>query len=95
MKKEFQSKEGNTDKNFKLTPITNWYREEGCLKLLFKSKLHYLLYHAVFCPCSRVVEAAPYKTIVLPATGSHVSIQLREQDMSWGDFLSNVNNYSR
>ncbi|PON98121.1 2,3-dihydroxybenzoate-AMP ligase [Trema orientale] len=44
---------------------------------------------------SRVVEAAPYKAIVLPATGSNIGIKLREQDMSWGDFLSNVNTHSR
>ncbi|PON65220.1 2,3-dihydroxybenzoate-AMP ligase [Parasponia andersonii] len=44
---------------------------------------------------SRVVDAAPNKAIVLPATGSNVGIQLREQDISWEDFLSNVNNRSR
>ncbi|XP_062076654.1 probable CoA ligase CCL12 [Humulus lupulus] len=44
---------------------------------------------------SRVVEAAPAKAIVLPATGSKIGIQLREQDMSWGDFLSNASNLSR
>ncbi|XP_030507392.2 probable CoA ligase CCL12 [Cannabis sativa] len=44
---------------------------------------------------SRVVEAAPDKVIVLPAIGSNVGIQLREQDMSWGDFLSSVGTRSR
>ncbi|PON65219.1 AMP-dependent synthetase/ligase [Parasponia andersonii] len=44
---------------------------------------------------SRVVEAVPYKAIVLPATGSSIGIKLREQDTSWGDFLSNVNTHSR
>ncbi|PON98120.1 2,3-dihydroxybenzoate-AMP ligase [Trema orientale] len=44
---------------------------------------------------SRVVDAAPNKAIVLPVTGSNVGIQLREQDISWEDFLSNVNNRSR
>ncbi|KAK9273517.1 hypothetical protein L1049_018327 [Liquidambar formosana] len=39
---------------------------------------------------SRVVEAAPYKAIVLPANGKDVAIQLREQDLSWKDFLSSV-----
>ncbi|KAK4788363.1 hypothetical protein SAY86_019682 [Trapa natans] len=40
---------------------------------------------------SRVVEAAPLKVIVLPAVGNEVGIQPREQDLSWGDFLSSVN----
>ncbi|GMN67967.1 hypothetical protein TIFTF001_037049 [Ficus carica] len=44
---------------------------------------------------SRVVEAAPNKAIVLPATGSNVGIQLRAQDISWQDFLSDVSNDSR
>nr|AFD33357.1 acyl-activating enzyme 13 [Cannabis sativa] len=44
---------------------------------------------------SRVVEAAPDRVIVLPATGSNIGIQLREQDMSWGDFLSSVGTRSR
>ncbi|KAF4363303.1 hypothetical protein G4B88_011700 [Cannabis sativa] len=44
---------------------------------------------------SRVVEAAPDRVIVLPATGSNTGIQLREQDMSWGDFLSSVGTRSR
>jgi len=36
-------------------------------------------------PCSRVVEAAPLKAIVLPAIENDVGIQLREQDLSWKD----------
>ena len=48
-----------------------------------------------FPPCSRVVEAAPDKAIVLPATGGSVGIRLREQDMTFENFLSCVNNYSR
>ncbi|KAF4358702.1 hypothetical protein G4B88_020959 [Cannabis sativa] len=44
---------------------------------------------------SRVVEAAPDRVIVLPAIGSNIGIQLREQDMSWGDFLSSVGTRSR
>ncbi|KAL6341149.1 hypothetical protein AAG906_032265 [Vitis piasezkii] len=49
---------------------------------------------------SRVVEAAPHKVIVLPAIGTDVDVQLREQDLSWKDFLSHAdhlprpNNYS-
>ncbi|GLT74244.1 hypothetical protein SLA2020_460510 [Shorea laevis] len=44
---------------------------------------------------SRVVEAAPYKAIVLPVSGSDVGIKLREQDISWRDFLSIVNQHPR
>lgn len=44
---------------------------------------------------SRVVEAAPCKTIVLPGIGNSVRIQLREQDISWNDFLSSVNHLPR
>lgn len=44
---------------------------------------------------SRVVEAAPYKAIVLPAIGNDVDIQLREQDLSWKDFLSSVDHLPR
>ena len=46
-------------------------------------------------PCSRVVEAAPYKAIVLPVIGNDVGIQLREQDLSWKEFLSSANHYPR
>ncbi|KAJ7955414.1 acyl-activating enzyme 18 [Quillaja saponaria] len=38
----------------------------------------------------RVIEATPYKAIVLSAEGTDVDIQLREQDLSWKDFLSSV-----
>ncbi|XP_010552273.1 PREDICTED: probable acyl-activating enzyme 18, peroxisomal isoform X4 [Tarenaya hassleriana] len=44
---------------------------------------------------SRVVEAAPSKVIVLPATGTELGVQLREQDLSWNDFLSNAKNHPR
>ena len=46
-------------------------------------------------PCSRVVEAAPLKAIVLPVIGNEVGIQLREQDLSWKVFLSGANRYPR
>ncbi|XP_059628797.1 probable CoA ligase CCL12 [Cornus florida] len=44
---------------------------------------------------SRVVEAAPYKAIVISGTGKDVDIQLRKQDLSWKDFLSSVNHLPR
>ncbi|XVF04549.1 hypothetical protein REPUB_Repub05bG0093100 [Reevesia pubescens] len=44
---------------------------------------------------SRVVEASPYKAIVLPVIGNDVRIQLREQDLSWNDFLAHVNQQPR
>uniref|UniRef100_A0A2N9GNX4 AMP-dependent synthetase/ligase domain-containing protein n=1 Tax=Fagus sylvatica TaxID=28930 RepID=A0A2N9GNX4_FAGSY len=44
---------------------------------------------------NRVVEAAPYKAIVLPVIGNDVGIQLREQDLSWNDFLSSANHHLR
>ncbi|GAV78479.1 AMP-binding domain-containing protein/DUF4009 domain-containing protein [Cephalotus follicularis] len=44
---------------------------------------------------SKVVEAAPYKAIVLPVIGNHVGIQLRAQDQSWKDFLSSVKHHPR
>ncbi|KAJ0020056.1 hypothetical protein Pint_31397 [Pistacia integerrima] len=44
---------------------------------------------------SKVVEAVPVKAIVLPAIGNDVSIQLREQDLSWNDFLSSVSHLPR
>ncbi|XP_018448234.1 probable acyl-activating enzyme 18, peroxisomal [Raphanus sativus] len=37
---------------------------------------------------SRVVEAGPSKIIVLPASGTELRVQLREQDIQWKDFLS-------
>jgi len=42
-----------------------------------------------------VVEAAPSKVIVLPASGTELHVQLREQDVSWMDFLSNAKPHSR
>ncbi|KDP42113.1 hypothetical protein JCGZ_01901 [Jatropha curcas] len=44
---------------------------------------------------SRVVEATPHKVIVLPVMGNDVGIRLRQQDMSWKDFLSSVNHLPR
>ncbi|KAL6203825.1 hypothetical protein ACLB2K_027524 [Fragaria x ananassa] len=44
---------------------------------------------------SWVAEAAMCKAIVLPATGNSIGIQLREQDISWNDFLSSVNHLPR
>ncbi|XP_022754353.1 probable acyl-activating enzyme 18, peroxisomal isoform X1 [Durio zibethinus] len=44
---------------------------------------------------SRVVEASPYKAIVLPVYGNDVGIQLREQDLSWKDFLAHDNQHPR
>ncbi|GMY16103.1 putative acyl-activating enzyme 18, peroxisomal [Fagus crenata] len=44
---------------------------------------------------SRVVEAATCKAIVLPVIGNDVGIQLREQDLSWNDFLSSANHHLR
>lgn len=46
-------------------------------------------------PLSRVVEAAPHKVIVLPAIGTDVDVQLREQDLSWKDFLSRADHLPR
>ncbi|KAL5545215.1 hypothetical protein UlMin_008999 [Ulmus minor] len=37
---------------------------------------------------SRVVEAEACKAIVLPVAGNNVDVPLREQDLSWKDFLS-------
>ncbi|XP_055814588.1 probable CoA ligase CCL12 isoform X2 [Solanum dulcamara] len=44
---------------------------------------------------SRVIEAAPLKAIVIPATGEGVQVQLRNQDLSWKDFLASVNHLPR
>ncbi|KAM7497541.1 hypothetical protein LguiA_021955 [Lonicera macranthoides] len=44
--------------------------------------------HRRFPLYSRVVEAAPNKAIVIPATRKDLNIQLRKQDLSWKDFLS-------
>ncbi|OMO81026.1 AMP-dependent synthetase/ligase, partial [Corchorus capsularis] len=44
---------------------------------------------------SRVVEADPYKAIVLPVSGNNVGIQLRKQDLSWQEFLSSANQSPR
>ncbi|KAH9789184.1 putative acyl-activating enzyme 18 (peroxisomal) [Citrus sinensis] len=39
---------------------------------------------------SKVAEAGPLKAVVLPVIGDDVGIQLRQQDVSWKDFLSCV-----
>ncbi|KAL3321348.1 hypothetical protein AABB24_039129 [Solanum stoloniferum] len=44
---------------------------------------------------SRVIEAAPFKAIVIPATGEDVQVQLRNQDLSWKDFLASVSHLPR
>ncbi|KAK3409715.1 hypothetical protein EUGRSUZ_J01811 [Eucalyptus grandis] len=44
---------------------------------------------------SRVVEANPVKAIVLPVAGDGVGVKLREQDMSWKAFLSQVDHVPR
>lgn len=44
---------------------------------------------------SRVIEAAASKVIVLPVIGDDVAVQLREQDLSWKDFLSSGSQNSR
>ncbi|KAL6966260.1 putative CoA ligase ccl12 [Sarracenia purpurea var. burkii] len=44
---------------------------------------------------SRVVEAVPPTTIVIPASGKDVDVRLRKHDLSWTDFLSRVNHLRR
>lgn len=45
---------------------------------------------------SRVIEAGPCKAVVIPAAmGNDVGIQLRENDLSWKDFLSSVKHLPR
>ncbi|KAG8371753.1 hypothetical protein BUALT_Bualt13G0121100 [Buddleja alternifolia] len=44
---------------------------------------------------SRVVEAAPDKVIVIPATGKDVAVELRDQDLSWKAFLQSVSQLPR
>ncbi|KAK5811451.1 hypothetical protein PVK06_026782 [Gossypium arboreum] len=39
---------------------------------------------------SRVVEADPFKAIVLPVSGNSVGVELRKQDVSWKEFLSSA-----
>ncbi|XP_022859374.1 probable acyl-activating enzyme 18, peroxisomal isoform X1 [Olea europaea var. sylvestris] len=39
---------------------------------------------------SRVVQAAPYKVVVVPATGNDIDVHLRNQDLSWKAFISSV-----
>ncbi|XVE78758.1 hypothetical protein DITRI_Ditri14bG0003700 [Diplodiscus trichospermus] len=40
---------------------------------------------------SRVVEADPFKAIVLPVSENNLGVTLRKQDLSWQEFLSSVN----
>lgn len=47
------------------------------------------------CLCSRVIEAGPCKAIVIPAIGKDLGIQLRENDLSWKDFLSSLDHLPR
>ncbi|XP_059286469.1 probable CoA ligase CCL12 isoform X1 [Lycium ferocissimum] len=44
---------------------------------------------------SRVKEAAPLKAIVIPAIGEDLQVQLRNQDLSWKDFLASVSHLPR
>ncbi|KAJ8643479.1 hypothetical protein MRB53_005227 [Persea americana] len=44
---------------------------------------------------SRVIEAGPCKAIVIPAIGKDLGIQLRENDLSWKDFLSSLDHLPR
>lgn len=46
-------------------------------------------------PCSRVIEAAACKVIVLPVVGDDIGVPLRKQDQSWKDFLSSGSQYPR
>lgn len=42
-----------------------------------------------------MVEAAPNKVIVVSAAGTELGVQLRNQDMSWNEFLSTVHDLPR
>ncbi|KAG7035817.1 putative acyl-activating enzyme 18, peroxisomal, partial [Cucurbita argyrosperma subsp. argyrosperma] len=42
----------------------------------------------VFSVRSRVIEGGSCKAIVIPATGNRLEVNLREQDLSWEEFLS-------
>ncbi|KAG4187031.1 hypothetical protein ERO13_A08G079801v2, partial [Gossypium hirsutum] len=44
---------------------------------------------------SRVVEADPFKAIVLPVSGNSVGVELRKQDVSWKEFLSSASQRPR
>ena len=54
----------------------DWRRDRLIIHFL------YIIMAIILSPCSRVVEAAPYKAIVLPVIGNDVGIQLREQNLS-------------
>lgn len=53
-------------------------------------KHEYTFRKLIFFPCSRVVQAAPYKVVVVPATGNDIDVHLRNQDLSWKAFISSV-----
>lgn len=55
--------------------------------------LHFLM--EIFCPCSRVIERGSCKAIVIPATGKGLEVDLREQDLSWQEFLSTAKEFPR
>lgn len=42
--------------------------------------------------CRRVVDAEAPVAIVIPARGSSISMNLRENDLSWNDFLGKARN---
>lgn len=44
----------------------------------------------LFHKCSRIVDAGSPMAVVIPARGSVVSIELRNGDLSWSDFLEEV-----
>ncbi|CAA6662868.1 unnamed protein product [Spirodela intermedia] len=44
---------------------------------------------------SRVVEGSPCKAIVVPASGKGLEVELRNNDLSWNDFLSSVERFPR
>lgn len=47
--------------------------------------------HSVFFKsCSRIVEAQSPMAIVIPVRGSSFSMKLRDDDISWDDFLGRV-----
>lgn len=58
-------------------------------------KIWYQMLRIFLRICSRVVEAAPNKVIVVSAAGTELGVQLRNQDMSWKEFLSTVHDLPR
>ena len=49
----------------------------------------------VFSVRSRVIERGSCKAIVIPATGNRLEVNLREQDLSWEEFLSTAKDLPR